>query len=744
MLMLRRNSVVAIILPILLGSCLSSSAQSRARTYAAQPKGGNAPTQSVLYSFCGQGGQLCTDGVYPMGQLAQGIDGNFYGVTEDGGSNGEAYGGFGTAFKLTPSGTLTTIYDFCALSDCTDGINPQAGLIVGGDGNFYGVTTGGGANDGFGTVFQLTPAGTLTVLYTFQNTTDGAYPSGPLALGSDGNFYGTTTSGGASGPGGSGTVFQLTPAGSIKTLYNFCSATNCTDGATPEGGLLQGSDGYFYGTTAGGGSDSSGCFGFGCGTIYRVTMAGALATLYSFQDGADGASPEAGLVQGSGGFYGVTFTGGTPSDGCGGYGCGTVFEFVPLGAGGTLTTIYSFGGAADGGESESRLVLASDGNLYGTTNYYTVGTDDNTGGTVFQVTPTGGLTTLYTFCSLTDCADGEQPADGVTQGNDGNFYGVTLYGGANEESAGGAGTAYKVGFATPLAAPIQLSVYGQPYQNQPTTVYFNVANAYSLSSQQCYAFATDETASETYALGKVTGTLKGSVFSGSFTVTPPTAATYVGALTCGGTETGFISGAVMATHATATVLTAAPNPVYAGGSEQLTATVTRTDSSGTPTGSVTFYVGTYVLGTASVNGSGVATLSANASIAPYGSYAINAVYGGDTQDGASTSNTVTVVSEKGVTSTMLTASPNPVTEGQPVTLTAVVSTNGGTIIGSVGFYSGSVYLGTGNISGGTAHFVASSAGIPPGNYPVTATYSGSNGQSVSTSSPVTVTVNPAP
>jgi hypothetical protein len=419
-----------------------------------------------------------------------------------------------------------------------------------------------------------------------------------------------------------------------------------------------------------------------------------------------------------------------------------VYQFAASAQGGTLTPLYSFTGEADGGSASGRLVLASDGNYYGATTYYTVGTQDNTGGTVFQMTPAGSLSTLYTFCTLTDCTDGNLPSDGLVEGSDGNFYGVTNYGGANQVANGGDGTAYKVAFSTPLAAPIVLSVSSTPYQNRPVTVAFTVANAFSLTSQQCDAFATDETTLEQYAIGKVKGTLTGNVFSGTFTVTPPTAGPYVGALTCGGTTTGFIAGTVVATHATSLALTAAPNPVVGGGTVALTATATRTDNSGTPSGSVAFYYGTDYLGSATLN-SGVATLTASSSIAPVGSYAINAVYGGDAQDGGSTSNTVTVVSEAGTTSTTLGAMPNPVVEGQPCSLTATVTTNGGTVEGTVTFASGTVYLGTANVSGGVAQLSASSSGVPPGTYAVTATYNGSGHQSASTSSPVTVTVTAA-
>ena len=204
----------------------------------------------------------------------QGSDGNFYGTTYQGGSISSLKpNGLGTVFQITPSGTLATLYSFCPglYLDCgTDGANPQAGLVQGSDGNFYGTTSGGGANSG-GTVFKITPSGTLTTLYSFcsvSNCADGATPSAGLIQGSDGNFYGTTEFGGGSG--GTtigGTVFRITPSSTLTVLYSFCSQSGCTDGENPEAGLVQASmyDGYFYGTTSHGGA-------YGGGTVFQLKV----------------------------------------------------------------------------------------------------------------------------------------------------------------------------------------------------------------------------------------------------------------------------------------------------------------------------------------------------------------------------------------------------------------------------------------------------------------------------------------
>ena len=147
------------------------------------------------------------------------------GTSTEQSSLGGANGG-GTVFKITPSGTLTTLYNFCAQSNCATAKPPSAGLVQATNGNFYGTTYLGGANS-FGTVFKITPTGTLTTLHSFD-ATDGELPEAGLVQGTDGNFYGTTYQAGPLGNGG--TVFKITPAGTLTTLYSFCAQTNCTDG----------------------------------------------------------------------------------------------------------------------------------------------------------------------------------------------------------------------------------------------------------------------------------------------------------------------------------------------------------------------------------------------------------------------------------------------------------------------------------------------------------------------------------
>jgi uncharacterized repeat protein (TIGR03803 family) len=367
-----------------------------------------AQTLTTLVSFAGP------NGAEPRyGSLVLGTDGNFYGTTRGGG----AHSG-GTVFKMTPSGTLTTLYSFCPQMGCSDGSDPDAGLVLGSDGNFYGVTTGGGASAS-GTVFKITPTGTLTVLHSFIGS-DGYDPVGTLLQASDGNFYGTTMAEG--GAHGSGTVFKITSNGTLTTVYNFCSLSACADGGTPFAGLLQGTDGNLYGTTSSGGQF------FLYGTAFRITLSGTLTTLHSF-NASDGSAPYAKLVQASdGNYYGTTSSGGSGQN-CT-FGCGTAFKITPSG---TFTSLHSFN-MTDGSYVIAGLIQASDGNFYGATGYG--GSSHNCGngcGTLFKMTPGGTLTTLHNFAGFS--TEGSLPVAALIQGSNGNFYGTTEAGGSVGDGA---------------------------------------------------------------------------------------------------------------------------------------------------------------------------------------------------------------------------------------------------------------------------------------------------------------------
>ncbi len=386
---------------------------------------------ATLHSFSG------TDGSQPDAALIRARDGNLYGTTFSGGAS--LY--YGTVFRISPSGALTTLYSFCAQSGCPDGAGPSAGLVQASNGDLYGTTSSGGANGSYGTVFKITPSGALTTLYSFCSQgypcTDGWDPMAALAESASGNLYGTTFLGGANsgGANGGGTVFQITPSGALTTLYTFCSPAlpHCPNGANPNTGLIQGNDGSLYGPTLWGGNR-------GEGTIFKITPGGSLTKLYSFcpqgSHCASGRSPSAALVQASdGNLYGTTPFGGANNN-------GTIFKITPSGA---LTTLYRFcslSGCPDGARPYASLVRASDGSLYGTTYYGGM----NGGGTIFKITPGGALTTLYSFCSMSACADGQYPYAGLIQVG-GNLYGTTSFGGSSNN-----GTVFRLSLGLPTPA----------------------------------------------------------------------------------------------------------------------------------------------------------------------------------------------------------------------------------------------------------------------------------------------------
>jgi uncharacterized repeat protein (TIGR03803 family) len=296
--------------------------------------------------------------------------------------------------------TLTTLVTF----NSNNGSQPS-GLKQATSGNFFGTTSAGGA-DGDGEVFEMTLTGGLTILHSFD-VTDGIDPAGLTS--SSSNYYGTTADGGANGD---GVVYEITPTGVFTLVHSF----DFTDGDDP-GGLKLGSDGNFYGTTQKGGAN-------GDGEVYKITPSGTVTVLHSF-DSSDGAKPKSGLVQGTdGNYYGTTSQNGPGMD-------GTVFKITPSG---TLTTLHSFS-STDGDGPGGLLQSTVDGNFYGTTT--------NGGGfgdgVVYKMTPSGALTVLHSF----DVTDGAFPGT-LIEGTDGNYYGTTTDGGAN-----GDGEVYKM---TPAGA----------------------------------------------------------------------------------------------------------------------------------------------------------------------------------------------------------------------------------------------------------------------------------------------------
>src|SRR5208282_4785749 len=262
----------------------------------------------------------CPDGYRPLPALIQASNGDLYGTTLGGGANHE-----GSVFKITTGGSLTTLYSFCSLSGCVDGIQPYGPLFQASNGDLYGTTSFDGANSGWGTIFKMTLTGKLTTIVNFAYTPGGNMPAGGLIEATNGDLYGMTPTGGGYGDCtySCGTVFKITAAGKITYLHNFCFLSGCADGGSPQGALIQASNGNFYGTTSVGGAN-------GYGTVFEITPAGKLTTLYSFcaiSGCTDGFFPTSGLTLDTNGtFYGATPVGGTINCPAEGGGCGTLFS----------------------------------------------------------------------------------------------------------------------------------------------------------------------------------------------------------------------------------------------------------------------------------------------------------------------------------------------------------------------------------------------------------------------------------
>ncbi|HEX5323605.1 MAG TPA: choice-of-anchor tandem repeat GloVer-containing protein, partial [Capsulimonadaceae bacterium] len=336
-----------------------------------------------------------TDGLGPLSSLIQGSDGLLYSTTEAQGSNG-----FGNIFKLDNTGNnFSEVFSF----DLTDGSFISGGVIEGSDGNLYGMTQAGGAN-GDGTIYKVATDGSGYVdLHDFgSSATDGINPTSSLVQGSDGFLYGTTFGGGAFGH---GAIFKIAPGGgAITYLHSFGD----NDLQIPECALVEASNGSLYGTTDGGGD--------GVGGIFRINLDGSGYTvLHVFgPSSADAANSFSGLIDGGDGFlYGVT-AGGGPSS------AGDVFKIALDGAN-YQDLHFLAGGAADGSFPDGPLMLGNDGNLYGTA----IHSGPNGDGAIFMISRDG---TAYNVLHFFDGTDGAVPQGGLLQGTDGGLYGTTFTG----------------------------------------------------------------------------------------------------------------------------------------------------------------------------------------------------------------------------------------------------------------------------------------------------------------------------
>jgi uncharacterized repeat protein (TIGR03803 family) len=335
-----------------------------------------------------------------------------------------------------------------------DGASPEAGVVLDAAGNIFGTTVSGGAHPGCphgygtgcGSIYTIDAAGTERVIYSFAGRPDASEPFAAL-LSKDGAFYGTTAVGGDYSPCyvygglGCGTIFKIDRHGAEHVLYDFEGnfGSGKTDGRSPQSALVADAAGNLYGTTTYGGS-----YDEDDGTIFELSKAGVEKVLYAFQGRSDGAHPYSGVIRdGAGNLYGVAYSGGL--SGCGGAGgCGTVFELSPSGS---LTTLYSFTGKKDGGNPLGGMVMDAAGNLYGTTQAYgNVNCNKKGGnpgcGTVFKLTMQRKLKVLHVF---EGDPDGAVPSENLIMDAEGNLYGTTSFGGDNKCNGGySCGTVFEV------------------------------------------------------------------------------------------------------------------------------------------------------------------------------------------------------------------------------------------------------------------------------------------------------------
>ncbi|HEX5155184.1 MAG TPA: choice-of-anchor tandem repeat GloVer-containing protein [Parafilimonas sp.] len=335
------------------------------------------------------------DGAYPYGELIKGPDGNMWGMTSSGGINTT-----GVVFKLTTDGVFTVVHQF---DYNKEGSAPHGHLVLGKDGNFYGITASGGTY-GYGTIFKMTPSGTCTVLRALNGGSDGGPSYGSITEGTDGNLYGMTYGGGTNNI---GTIIKISKTGSGFTVLR--SFTYGTDGGYTRGDLIQATDGFLYGMTAAGAVN-------GYGAIFKIKTTGASFSVIRNLSGADGTGPNGSLMQHTDGFlYGLAY-------GSGAHGGGTFFK---ISTAGVFTRLYSFTPDTDGGNPEGGVIAGTDGDLYGLT------TDGgpNFGGTAFKVTTAGAFTLLAGFNGATL---GNTPYESLVRGNDIALYGTTSNGGTKQ------------------------------------------------------------------------------------------------------------------------------------------------------------------------------------------------------------------------------------------------------------------------------------------------------------------------
>ena len=497
-----------------------------------------------------------TTGFYPSGELVQTSDGTFYAVAGAGGANNS---GAILAFKKG-NGQPTAIYSFSTASGPqggataptnSEGVGPAAGLVLANDGFLYGTTYTGGRS-GQGTIFRVSTSGALTSLYTFTATdanglnTDGSTPRGKLVQAPDGNLYGTTVLGGASGE---GVIFRISTGGAFSVVYAFpaidANGFNAS-GTQPSAGLILASDGNLYGVAEHGGANA-------LGTVFAITPSGQFSVVYTFSAGptssnSDGGLPTAGLMQArDGNLYGTTSA-------YGAQGYGTVFRLTLQGV---FTTLYSFNDNRQGANPfdstnpAGPLVEGSDATLYGT-----AAQGGGAGyGTVFGISPAGTYSLLYSFGASP--VSGAGPGGGLMFGTDGNLYGLTAGQPGDNYDFEGAGTAFML-VATNAPSLVTLSA-------APTSGFIGDVFTLSWSSpsgSQCAFFTQSESSSV--------------AATGTSTVNPGAAGTFPDFLTCSTTLGDATTYALLtvSTPAPTATLSVSPTSISLGNSATLTWTST--------------------------------------------------------------------------------------------------------------------------------------------------------------------------
>jgi len=460
----RRRTLLSLIAATLLLAATVASSQSYTKLYS--------------YSI----GSGAYSGIVAPQIMSQGRDGNLYSTISNAGTHND-----GSVHMMTTAGVLNNVYSFCSLKSCSDGQYPFGGVTLGFDGNFYGTTQSGG-NRGVGSVFKVTPTGTLTTLWNFDNGTDDSVPVYTTLLGKDNNMYGVSV---GQYNGQYGVFFRVSSAGAFAALRDFAY----TNGANPNL-PTQGADGDFYGTAQAGGDPTC-----RCGVVYKATSTGVVTVLHAFKGYPnDGYRPIGVLVQGNdGNFYGTTYRGGAHNQ-------GSVFKITPTG---NFTLLHSFhyggGTSFDATLPEAGLTLGTDGSFYG------VGAAGGTknAGAIFKITSAGSESVLYNFCSVS-CSDGFGPATPLVLHTDGKFYGNT-----NGNSLGGSVFySLDVGFK-PLISPVNwtakvgqtVEILGQGFTGA-TAVSFNGIKA-------PFKIVSDTYLTATVPAGALTGQVTVTAFTGS-------------------------------------------------------------------------------------------------------------------------------------------------------------------------------------------------------------------------------------